>query len=137
MKSFFVLLLPAWLILFTLSTSRAASLEWDRESATNVIGYKVYWGLASRSYDHVIDANDDTIIPLPALTPGTTNFFAVTAYDLDGLESDFSEEVSYAEPFPFVTFIVQNSLDLTNWTDTTNQFRVPMNQPLGFFRLRH
>ena len=34
------------------------------------------------------------------LLNGTTYFFAVTAYDTNGLESDFSTEISYTIPEP-------------------------------------
>lgn len=78
--------------------AHAVSLEWDRNSETNVIGYRVYFGQSSRSYDSVLDANNETMLSLPPLQSGRTYYFAVTAYNNDGLESDFSDEVSYSEP---------------------------------------
>jgi hypothetical protein len=67
-------------------------LEWNANAETNVAGYRVYSGAASRSYAKVVDVGNAT---------NHTNdyaagehFLAVTAYDTDGLESDFSEELA-------------------------------------------
>ena len=73
-------------------------LEWDRNSDTNVAGYRVYYGQSSRAYDSVIEASNETAVVLPVLASGKTYYFAVTAYSIDALESDFSEEVSYSQP---------------------------------------
>jgi VCBS repeat-containing protein len=76
-----------------LGFGHAATLEWDRNPETNVIGYRVYVGRVSRSYDSVLDIGNQTSAEVPT-SPGRT-YFAVTAYDSDGLESDYSEEVFY------------------------------------------
>ncbi|BCS54944.1 fibronectin type III domain-containing protein [Geobacter sp. SVR] len=55
-------------------------------------GYKVYYGKASRSYTTVIDAGAATKYTIHGLAPGTY-YFAVTAYDLEGKESNYSVEV--------------------------------------------
>ena len=39
-------------------------------------------------------------MPPSNLASGATYFFAVTAYDTNGLESDYSSEVSYTVPLP-------------------------------------
>lgn len=71
-------------------------LAWDYNSETNVLGYRVYWGSASRDYTSVFDVGNTNLVQLPTL-PGTT-YYAVTAYDLELLESDFSDEVFYTKP---------------------------------------
>ncbi|HEY0548458.1 MAG TPA: Ig-like domain-containing protein [Verrucomicrobiae bacterium] len=76
--------------------SQAATLEWDRNPEINVIGYRVYVGRVSRLYDSVLDIGNQTSAPVPT-SPGKT-YFAVTAYDSDGLESDYSEEIFYTLP---------------------------------------
>ncbi len=85
----------SWALFLCVSSyfSQAATLEWDRNPETNVIGYRVYVGRVSRLYDSVLDIGNQIITQVPT-SPGTT-YFAVTAYDSDGLESDFSEEVFY------------------------------------------
>ncbi|HMJ90625.1 MAG TPA: Ig-like domain-containing protein, partial [Candidatus Acidoferrum sp.] len=86
------------LLAFATTSAQAASLEWNPNSETNLAGYRVYTGEATRGYTSVVDVGNTTQFPLNSLTPRKTFFFAVTAYDTDGLESDFSDEVTYAVP---------------------------------------
>jgi hypothetical protein len=97
--------------------SSAITLEWDPNSEPSVRGYRVYSGRQSRVYDTVLDVTNRTVIQMSAL-PGTT-YFAVTAYNADNLESDFSEEVSYTAAGGNVpigtpdTYFVTNNLLVT------------------------
>ena len=43
----------------------------------------------------MLDIGNSTTATVPNLTAGTTYFFAVTAYDIDGVESVASAEVSF------------------------------------------
>ena len=86
------------IFLCVLPCALAATLEWDRNPETNVIGYRVYVGRVARLYDSVLDIGNQISTQVP-VSPGTT-YFAVTAYDSDGLESDYSEEVFYTLPCP-------------------------------------
>ncbi|HEX7081027.1 MAG TPA: putative Ig domain-containing protein [Gammaproteobacteria bacterium] len=63
-------------------------------SPLELAGYKIYWGTASRSYSHVeeVGAGTATYV-IENLTPATW-YFAVTAVDSEGLESDYSNEAS-------------------------------------------
>ena len=78
-------------------TSRAR-LAWDASTDASVIGYRLYWGLASRSYTSVTNAGAATSFSIAGLTPGTNYFLAVTAYTANGLESPYSTEISYVVP---------------------------------------
>ena len=73
-------------------------LAWDPSPDPTVVGYHVYLGVVSETYNSMVDALNQTNITLVGLVPGTTFYFAVTAYDITGLESGFSEEVSYMVP---------------------------------------
>jgi hypothetical protein len=53
----------------------------------------VYYGTASRTYSSIIDAGNVTNLTISGLSGGVTYFFAITAYNASGLESDFSDEV--------------------------------------------
>jgi hypothetical protein len=87
------------LLLFILSNrASAVVLEWDSNTETNLAGYRLYVGEASRNYSTVLEAGNQNNREVTALQPGTTFYFAVTAYNSDGLESDFSEEISYTVP---------------------------------------
>ena len=72
------------------------TIAWNRNAESNVEGYKVYYGTASRDYDWFIDVGDVTSITITDLTDGFTYYIAVTAYDNADppLESDYSSEVS-------------------------------------------
>lgn len=70
-------------------------LAWDSNPDPTVAGYRLYWGTASQSYSFVDDTGRATSAIVSNLVPGAVYFFAVTDYDTNGLESDFSPEVSY------------------------------------------
>ncbi len=62
---------------------------------SDIGGYKIYYGITSGAYSDMIDVGNVTTYPFPNSNFSSgTYFFAVTAYDLTGLESDFSNEVS-------------------------------------------
>lgn len=70
------------------------TLGWDA-NAEEVAGYKLHYGFASGDYGESVDAGQSTTYTLNNLTPGVTYFFALTAYNSDGIESDFSNEVTF------------------------------------------
>ncbi|MEK7954414.1 fibronectin type III domain-containing protein [Luteolibacter soli] len=72
----------------------SVSVAWDRNTETNVTGYKVYWGRTSRIYDQVLDAGTNPQAALPNLTSGLPYYCAVTAYNAEGQESAYSTEIS-------------------------------------------
>jgi hypothetical protein len=81
-----------------LNNDLGVSIAWDPNPEPEVVGYKVYAGRASRTYDYVIDAGPETAMRVAPLESGVRFFFAVTAYNAAGLESPFSEEISYTLP---------------------------------------
>lgn len=90
--SFFVLLFFSFL-------AQGQQLLWDRNPETNIGGYKVHTGKQSRVYESVFNVGNVTNFTLSgSLLDGSTNFYAVTAYDTEGSESDYSDEVNYANP---------------------------------------
>jgi len=89
------------------------TLAWDANTEPDLAGYMIYYCTeSSDSYDGVGAADGDSPIhmpldqdedPDPSIVqftlydlPEGTYFIAVTAYNLAGLESDFSNEVSTA-----------------------------------------
>jgi hypothetical protein len=78
----------------TTSSNTTATLTWYANTETDLAGYKIHVGTASGLYNSTVDVRNVTSYSLPNLTIGTTYYFAVTAYDTDGNESAFSNEVS-------------------------------------------
>jgi hypothetical protein len=76
------------------ATSGAVTLAWD-DSDPNVAGYRLYYGITSRTYPVAIDVGPATSCSVSNLIFGTTYFFSVTAYNHFGMESDFSSEIAY------------------------------------------
>jgi hypothetical protein len=74
------------------------TLAWDPSPSPDAAGYNVYYGVGSRTYTNKIDVGKATSVRISGLQPTTRYYFAATAYDIAGLESDFSPEVSYDMP---------------------------------------
>jgi len=94
-------LLPILLCPLCVSHADAASvtLAWDPNGETVLAGYRLYYGKASGIYEFVNDVGDQTTYSISGLKEGETYYFAVTAYNIFGYESEFSNELKYPEPF--------------------------------------
>lgn len=96
MKPF--ILITSGLLLLLLSSSLMAApqaiLVWSPSPSEGVTGYKVYIGESSRYYSIIRDAGLMLDYFVRDLVVGKTYYFAVTAYDAEGNESDYSNEVS-------------------------------------------
>lgn len=93
---FFSILL---LLLFaSITSAREVTLSWDANSEPDMDHYVVYWGVTPGDYIYnSIDNGDDigigTEYSVEIPDDEQTYYFAVTAVDVSGLESDFSNEV--------------------------------------------
>jgi hypothetical protein len=99
----FCLIVLITVTFFHASTSFAysATVFWDAptENAdgtplSDLEGYRVYYGTSTLDYSQNIDVGNVTMYMISDLVPEVTYYFAVTAYDTSGNESDFSNEVS-------------------------------------------
>jgi hypothetical protein len=91
-----------WVVIACLATSGYAAqlqLAWDppinanNAPSTTLAGYKLHYGLDSRTYSTTINVGNRTTFTLDGLEAGKTYYFTVTAYDKAGVESTYSEEV--------------------------------------------
>jgi hypothetical protein len=64
----------------------------DGTTLTDLAGYNVYYGNATRAYTKNVNVGNILTYRISALTPGSW-FFAVKSYDTSGNESDYSNEV--------------------------------------------
>ena len=103
LKFVLIFLIPCTLYLIPVSipAAHAASvdLEWDQNPEPEVAGYKIYWGTSTGNYSSSKDVGETTTCTITELNEGTTYYFAATAYDDEGTESDYSDEISYTIPF--------------------------------------
>lgn len=84
-----------------LSVAKDVTVVWDPNKENNIGGYKLYLGTnGSRSYDLQVTVNvtNGTSVVIKNVPAGVTHWIALTAYDTNGLESDFSEELSFVVP---------------------------------------
>jgi fibronectin type 3 domain-containing protein len=78
---------------------QSITLAWDPSPSTNIIAnYNVYYGSLSATYTNVVAAGTNTTVSIFNLVDSTTYYFATTAVDTSGLESDYSTEVSALIP---------------------------------------
>ena len=97
----FFLICILWVLRICTASAQVSStvtLAWNPSADPNLAGYRIYQGAASHTYTNVIQVGPLTNATLSALKQGATYFFAVTAYDNIGLESAFSNEISYSAP---------------------------------------
>ncbi len=73
----------------------SVTLAWDPNFEPDIAGYIVRYGTSSRNYTDTIDPGNVTSTTLTDLTPGSTYFFVVTAYNTDALESLPSNEINF------------------------------------------
>ncbi len=71
------------------------SLAWSANPEPDIAGYKVYYGTSSRNYAMVVNVGKFTSCMISGLATNKTYYFACTAYNGSGLESNYSAEVSY------------------------------------------
>ena len=73
-------------------------LSWTASTASDVVGYRLYYGTSSRTYLQApgagINVGRTTAFTASGLQFGQLYYFAVTAYDAAGNESSFSPEAS-------------------------------------------
>ena len=71
------------------------TLVWDPSEEPGVVGYVVHWGRNPGVYPWQMDVMQATETAIADLESGVPYFFAITAYDSDGTESEPSAVVAY------------------------------------------
>jgi hypothetical protein len=83
--------------------ARAATsltLAWDPSGASDTRGYRLHYGTSSHSYSQTSDLGNTTTTTVSNLLPGQTYYFAVTDYNTAGVQSSYSNEVSFTATIP-------------------------------------
>ena len=104
--SLIVLFVLALLAPFLSLSVHAAQVQlaWDPSPGPDVMGYKVYYGTATRSYSYAVDVGPSTACVVAGLQDGMPYYFAAKAYNTSMFEGGFSNEVAFgAGPPPDTT----------------------------------
>jgi len=64
----------------------------------SVTGYRIYYGIASRNYTNIFEVGNHTNCTISNLVGWVGYYFAATAYNVLGMESDYSNEAMYLTP---------------------------------------
>jgi hypothetical protein len=76
----------------------SVSLAWNANSEPDLVGYRIRYGIASGVYTHQLDVGKATSATVRNLMDGTRYYIVVSAYNIAGLESRPSNELSYLTP---------------------------------------
>ena len=79
---------------FSAIVADSITLIWDQNQEDDLAGYRVYWGVKSLKYDRSEFVGTVTKFAINGLEPGIRYYFAVSALDYCGNESELSTEVS-------------------------------------------
>jgi len=121
--------LLAILMLFAAAMqAQAVTLTWEASPSPGVTGYRLYYGTNSRSYSFV--TNTSLVRTQTVVLPHTGRwFFAATAHDVNGMESEFSNEVEWeakpsppvlqGEPWVRLSPVIERSPNQVDWVNTT------------------
>ena len=81
--------------IYGIAYSFQLTLAWDPNHEPDLAGYNFHYGTVSHNYEFSVDVGINESVVISGLDIGKIYYFAVTAYDIDRNESDFSMEISY------------------------------------------
>ncbi len=124
----FIVFIFSFLFFSTAVFAGDATLTWSANTESDLAGYRVYFGTASRAYGPSINVGKTTSHTLTGLA-NQTYFFAVTAYDTAGNESSFSAEVTKTLTTPDTVAPVISSINAGSITGNSAVITWGTNEP--------
>ena len=105
----------------SLVAQNSLTARWTANPETDIVGYKVYLGTTSGTYSTIQTVTNGTSVVLTGLTPSTTYYCAVQAYNTSGVTSEMSDEVvkttaAAAPTFPEIAVSGPSGADLASGT---------------------
>ena len=83
------------ILLPRITWAHQVTLAWDPNADPDIAGYITHWGTSSGDYTHLTDVGNTTMHTIRGLEENQVYYFAVTAYDSEYNESDYSEELAH------------------------------------------
>lgn len=80
---------------FTVLAVTNVTLSWTQSPSPSVVGYRIYEGPTAGVYTQVVDAGSALAFTFSNISSTLPSHFAATAYDTNGLESQFSAEAVF------------------------------------------
>jgi hypothetical protein len=117
----------------------SALLIWSAAESPNVAGYKLYEGPAPRLYTNTFNCGLSTNHTVSNLVRGGTYYFALTAYNAQGIESFYSPEATFPAPVTNIATITAQILaspNLSTWSPLTNLVSASFNLQLSTFNFQ-
>lgn len=87
----------------TVPASHSVTLTWNTSADPTVAGCNIYYGVSSGNYTNMVNAGNVTNTTISGLIAGVTYYFAATAYDSTGAQSDYSNEAICTVPTTVTT----------------------------------
>ncbi|KAF0151056.1 MAG: hypothetical protein FD143_2289 [Ignavibacteria bacterium] len=84
----------------TVTGDNRVDIYWDENRERDVAGYNVYFSFSYDGKYKLIGSTESTYYIDYGAKNGETYYYAVTAYDFDGNESELSDDVVYDTPRP-------------------------------------
>lgn len=95
-----LLILPAAAQAQSSSPAGSVELAWDLIWAPDIAGYRLHYGLQGGSYTDTLDVGNKIRAELTDLSIGATYACVVTAYNTLGMESPYSNEITFTVSVP-------------------------------------
>jgi hypothetical protein len=120
---FVIFLLAACFLLLGPRTTSASqvTLAWDSTGGTDTVGYKLYYGTSSRNYSTSADVGNAITYTLTGLLEGQVYYFTATAYDAQGQESPYSNEVLFSTAAAAPAASTASDGNTSSGTDTVSR----------------
>ena len=83
-----------------LNGDNRVDLSWIRNRENDLAGYNIYFSTSYNGKYELIGSSSNNYYADEGASNGILNYYAVTAYDASGNESDLSKDIVYATPRP-------------------------------------
>ena len=104
----------------------SVTFAWDASTDPSAIGYRLYWGGSSGNYTNAIDVGSLTLCTVTNVPVNVLLFYAATCYTASGLESRYSNEISYAAKPKDAALTLRYTLPPTNGPPVRQVIQIPL-----------